>query len=132
MNEKDTIIATLKAQNYHLLWLLMEYVIHRYLLSNTHGRLNGTEKAEAHLKLSAIFIAYKYRCSIDRAESHEYLMTVHDATQELTGQLDKEIGFPIKDASCDIDYDMFAGRFFSRFVQLAEKACESKMQSGES
>jgi len=49
----------IKLDNRHLLWLLMEFPIHRYLLANTKGRLNGMEKAEKHLALSAIYVAAK-------------------------------------------------------------------------
>ena len=51
--------TNLANQNRHLLWMLMEFSIHRYLLSNTRGRIDGFEKAEKHIELSAIFIAAK-------------------------------------------------------------------------
>jgi hypothetical protein len=111
----------LKQENKHLLWLLMEHGIFRYLLSNTRGRLNGSEKAEQHLNLSAIFVAAKKMCSIDKAKSYDECMIVHDATQKLTGYLDTEIGFPI-DEDDDIDYDKLSRKFFDKFIALADEA----------
>jgi len=111
----------IKLENRHLLWLLMDFPIHRYLLSNTIGRLNGFEKAEQHLALSAIFVAAKKRCDEDQAKRYPEWMIVHDATQKLTDYLDTEIGFPINETD-DIDYEMFARKFFDKFIALAEKA----------
>ena len=111
--------TNLKNQNRHLLWMLMEFSIGRYLLSNSYGRLNGFEKAERHIELCAIFIASKLLCSIDSAKSDERLMLIHDATQKLTGHMDKEIGFPINESP--YDYDELASKFFDRFLELAEE-----------
>ena len=97
----------------------MCFPIHRYLLSNTMGRLNGGEKAEQHIKLSAIFIASKCFCSIDKAESDDRLMRIHDATQKLTDSMDIEIGFPVFEA--EYDMDKLSRKFFDRFVELAEE-----------
>ena len=110
----------LEKQNRHLLWLLMEHSIVRYLLSNTHGRLNGHEKAEQHIQLSAIFLAYKKICSIDKARTDDDWIKIHNATRELTDHLDREIGFPIYERPDD--YDELARKFFDRFIELAEKA----------
>lgn len=109
----------LEKQNRHMLWLLMEFPIRRYLLSNTHGRLNGNEKAEQHIAMSAIFLAYKKMCSIEKARNDEDWIKIHDATQKLTDNLDKEIGFPIYEAP--EDYDELGRKFFDRFVELADK-----------
>lgn len=109
----------LEKQNKYLIWLLMEHAIVRYLLSNTHGRLNGFEKAEQHIELCAIFIAIKMFCSTDKARNNEKIMKIHDATRELTDNMDKEIGFPIFE--CPEDYDDLALKFFDRFMEIAEK-----------
>ena len=109
----------LEKQNRHLLWLLMEFPIIRYLLSNTYGRLNGPEKAERHMDLCAIFIASKTFCSIDNASWNEFFMKIHDATRALTDHMDKEIGFPIYERP--EDYDESSRKFFNRFLALAEK-----------
>jgi len=114
------LLMNLKKQNRHLLWMLMEFSIARYLLANTHGRLDGFEKAERHIDLAAIFIASKRFCSIDKAKSDEKLMLIHDASRELTDHLDTEIGFPIHERPDD--YDELSRKFFDRFLELAEKA----------
>jgi len=116
--------ANIKSQNRHLLWMLMEFSIGRYLLSNSYGRLNGFEKAQTHRELCAIFIASKRLCSIDRAKSDESLMLIHDATQRLTGYMDEEIGFPIDEQP--EDYDELARKFFDRFIELAEEAWNNR------
>lgn len=107
----------------HLLWLLMEFDIHRYLIVNTRGRLDGYEKAMRHINLCAIFVASMKYCSIDRAKSYDEWKKVHDATQKLTDYMDKEIGFPI-DSSDEADYDKLALKFFNRFIELAEKCID--------
>lgn len=114
----------LAKQNRHLLWMLMDHSIYRYLLSNAHGRLNGYEKAEKHIELSAIFIASKLLCSIEEAKHDDRWILIHDATQELTDNLDREIGFPIHESPDN--YDELARKFFDRFLKLAEKAWKKK------
>ena len=121
MNKKE-----LEKQNKHLLWLLMEFPIVRYLLSNTHGRFNGSEKAEQHIALSAIFLAYKKMCSLNKARTDDDWMKIHDATTELTDHLDREIGFPIYDRPDD--YDELARKFFDRFIELAEKSLKQPLE----
>jgi hypothetical protein len=114
MKKKD-----IEKQNRHLLWMNMEFPIVRYLLSNTHGRLNGTEKAERHIDLCAIFLASKLFCSIDKARSNDNWIRIHDATRKLTDNLDGEIGFPIFETP--EDYEQLALKFFDRFLELAEE-----------
>ena len=111
--------SKLEKQNRHLLWLLMEHSIGRYLLSNTYGRINGYEKAERHIELSAIFIASKLLCSLDSAKGDEKLLKIHDATRELTDNLDSEIRLPLDDS--EYDHNDLARKFFDRFLELAEK-----------
>jgi len=118
MNKKD-----LEIQNIHLLWLLMEFAIHRYLMANTNGRLNGHEKAEQHINMCAIFLAYKKLCSINKARNDDDWIKIHNDTQLLTDNLDKEIGFPINETP--EDYEYLARKFFIRFIELAEKSYSS-------
>lgn len=108
-----------------MLWLLMEFPIRRYLLANTHGRLNGNEKAEQHIEMSAIFLACKKMCSIEKARHDDDWIKIHDATQELTDDLDTEIGFPIYETP--EDYDELDRKFFDRFIELAERAFDEKL-----
>ena len=91
----------------------------RYLLSKTPGRLNGYDKAEQHLNLSAIFLASKLFCSIDKARSNENLMRIHEATTKLTDHMDKEIGFSTSEE--EYDYYGLSRKFFDRFIELAEE-----------
>ena len=119
----------LKKQNRHLLWMSMEFIIARYLLANIRCRANGIEKAERHIELSTIFIASKRLCDIDKVKSKYWdeMMKIHDATQKLTGHLDKEIGFNIND-DCPENLRDLELKFFDRFIELAEEAWEKSVR----
>lgn len=108
----------------NLLWIGMEFATHRYLFANTHGRLDGNEKAERHLELSKFYIASRRSCAIDDADEHwGEVMRIHNATSKLTSYLDQEIGFPIFDS--DIDYDEMSRKFFDRFIEIADAEWEA-------
>lgn len=132
MSETSTIDELLeKGKNYtsktfelnakHLLWLLMEFGIHRYLQSNTYGKADGSQKAHWHFELCKIAIASIYQCDIeDAAEDDErlaHLKRIHGESQELTCNLDKEIGFPLKEKSPN--YEKLAPLFFDKFIEIA-------------
>jgi len=110
----------------HVLWLLMEHDINRYLMSNAEGRQDGYAKAMHHIKLCEIYVAGIKGCSIDKAgmifndggESFLY-EDIHDKTQALTAYMDEVIGFPITGRP---DYDRLAPKFFREFVKLAKTA----------
>ena len=107
----------------HALWLLMDFVIHRYLMSNTKGRENGCAKAERHLELSKIYIASRLFISMDKAERHwTKVMKIHDATSVMTSRLNTSINFPIDD-ECP-DYDKYSYKFFTKFIELADEEWE--------
>lgn len=112
---------SLAKQNRHLLWMAMDFPIVRYLLANTHGRANGAEKAERHIELTCIYLASKMLCpSVEKVKSLHWdlMMKIHNATQVLTNNLDREIGFPIYDTPDD--YDALALKFFDKFILYAE------------
>lgn len=119
----------------HALYMLMSFPIHRYLMANTTGRLDGAEKADVHLRLSYIYIASQMgivdpdgatRVMVG-AKTHDdgwvqhgtmAYTYIHDATQELTDYMDEVIGFPIDDTRPD--YDTLAPKFFEEFIRLAD------------
>lgn len=118
----------------HLLWLLMEHPIHRYLMSNAEGRLDGSEKAEQHIQMSYIYVASRQGTPIDCAPRIEYNWSfkdgpvyteflykkIHDATAEgLTDYMDEVIGFPITGRP---EYNTLAPKFFKEFIRLADEA----------
>ena len=113
---------SIKKQNRHLLWMSMEFAIGRYLLANIRSRANGCEKAQRHIEISSIFLASKLLCDIDKAKSGHWdeMMRIHDATQKLTCNLDKEIGFDIDD-DCPENLRDLELKFFDRFLELAEE-----------
>ena len=118
-----------KERTTHLLWLLMKFDIHRYLMSNADGRWDGSEKATRHVNLSHTYVASRHGTSqeaagriryISHGEYEEMLYThIHDHTQELTGSMDEVIGFPIEGRP---DYDTLAPKFFKEFIRLADEA----------
>lgn len=103
--------------------LHLDHAIHRYLMSNAAGRINGAEKATRHIELCTFYVAAvrgiddldKVRRNVGEAD----YQSVHQATQALTDHLDEVIGFPIKDRP---DYDALAPKFFEHFHELAMKA----------
>jgi hypothetical protein len=109
----------------HALWLLMNFNIHRYLMSNAQGRWNGAEKAMCHIELCKLYVAVVRLTEPDAVmmEHMEDWKAVHDKTQELTDHLDEVIGFPLSDTP---DYDNLAPLFFEKFITLAGEALGHK------
>ncbi len=109
----------------HACWLLMQHSIHRYLMSNAHGRWNGAEKAMRHLELCKMYVAVICGGEIEDAlPMHEDdFLAVHSKTQELTGSMDEAIGFPLESMP---DYDALAPLFFEKFMDLARAAIAQK------
>jgi len=119
----------------HMLWLLMDRHVHRYLLVNTVGRENGAEKAEHHLQMSYIYVASRMGTSIDLASRISYNWSykggtvynsmlykhIHDSTQELTNYMDEVIGFPLEEGVRP-DYNELSIKFFNEFIRIADKA----------
>lgn len=103
-------------------WLHCELYITRYLISNTHGRLDGSEKALRHAELCKFYVAAVRGASdVDLARRHyesDY-QAVHKKTQELTDYMDEVIGFPLNSTP---DYTELAPLFFERFHALALEA----------
>lgn len=105
----------------HVCWLHTQFNIHRYLMSNADGRLDGAEKAHRHMQLCYFYVAairgleesdHEVKCGDD-------FDAVHDKTADLTSFLDEEIGFPLKGVP---DYDKLAPLFFDKFHALAIEA----------
>lgn len=98
------------------------HAVHRYLMCNSAGRLDGAEKALRHAELCRFYLAVVYGThDPDRAggEYPDEYERVHDATQALTDYMDEAIGFPIEGRP---DYDKLAPAFFERFHALAMQA----------
>ena len=117
----------------HMLWLLMDRHVRRYLLVNTRGREDGAEKAEHHIRMSYIYVASKMGTSIDlapritfkRAGLYEETLYkhIHDRTQVLTSHMDEVIGFPLEEGVRP-DYQTLAPLFFNEFIRIADEAFE--------
>lgn len=107
----------------HAMWLLCRFEVHRYLMSNTHGRWNGAEKALRHMNLCTNFVAALTGDEEQTARMHnpELYTVIHDRTQLLlTDNLDTSIGFPLEDERPD--YDVYAPKFFALFYETAMDA----------
>ena len=99
----------------HALWLLMEHDIHRYLMSNAHGRWDGAEKAQKHTSMCNILVSVYTQQPLDEVSHTELWDIVHTTSQVLTDNLDTEIGFPLESRP---DYNVLAPLFFERFIAL--------------
>lgn len=106
-----------------------DFMIARYLMSNTKGCLDGAEKAQRHIQLCQFYVAaFRGYSDPDRIrreftaafDGEEDFQKVHERTQELTDHLDRVIGFPVNDVRPD--YDKFVPLFFEKFHELALKA----------
>lgn len=100
-------------------WLHCQTTIIQYLLSNTHGRENGTAKAIHHAELCRFYVAVVKNVSDVELVRHSFedeYQAVHLKTQELTDYLDEVIGFPLDSSP---DYEALAPLFFINFHQLA-------------
>lgn len=101
-------------------WLHTRFIIARYLMSISHGRWSGAEKAQRHMELCNFYVAAVHGIAdADQAfdlREEEY-HAVHAATQELTDRLDETIDFPVDDPHPD--YDLYEQRFFEAFHRIA-------------
>lgn len=107
----------------HACWLHTQHFIHRYLMSNADGRLDGAEKAHRHRQLCSFYVAVVF--GIEEDEVHKEFKTldaynkIHEETSELTDYMDEQIGFPLKGRP---DYDKLVPLFFDKFHSLAMKS----------
>lgn len=109
-----------------LLYMMLEFKIHRYLLANTYGRLDGNEKAEQHLEISSILFSYIFEEQYNERKHWKTMMRIHNFLAEiLTDRLDEVIGFPIDKLSCEIDYDDYGKRFFNVIIANMDKIKEN-------
>ena len=105
-----------------LLYILLEFDIHRYLLANTYKRHDPSEKAEKHMKISSVLFSYIFAREYNELKNWQIMMKIHDCLAEiLTNRLDEVIGFPIDKESCEIDYHEFGKRFFNVIIENMDK-----------
>ena len=105
-----------------LLYMMLEFDIHRYLLANTFGRLCGSEKAEYHIKISSVIFSYVFAEQYNERRHWQPMMRIHNFLAEiLTDRLDEEIGFPTDKTSSEIDYDEFGKRFFNVIIKNIDR-----------
>ena len=102
-----------------------DFDCHHYLMVHAKGRSDGMEKAERHRDLCKTFTSALCCLPYDKVTvlTKEYKL-VHEATQSLTGYLDKEIGFPLDEEYPN--YDVLVPKFFKKFYAIARKTLRSK------
>lgn len=78
----------------------MHHPMMRYLIVNSHGRLDGAEKATRHDEMCRYYVGLHYQITPDlaRRRHEEAYQKVHAATQVLTNDL-TAIGFPLYERS---------------------------------
>ena len=100
-----------------------QFMVHRYLMANSEGRLDGAEKAKRHIELCEFYVALHFGWSdpgsvqvqVDGAD--ELFQEIHKKTEEkLTDRMDEVIGFPIKGMP---NYGKLAPLFFDVFHSVA-------------
>lgn len=99
-----------------LLWRLLEFPIHRYLLSFRKHCGSGVERAERHIEISKALWEVLH-CKTALSEHHEEWMAIHDLiADEITNHLPKTIGFDL-DAE-EHDWDILSDRLFKKLLRL--------------
>lgn len=74
---------------------VLDFPIHRYLLSNSCDRLDGYEKAMVHQEISQLVFEF-IACKLYTVHDCRVVKKIHDYLAEiLTDRLDEVIGFPI-------------------------------------
>jgi hypothetical protein len=94
-------------------------------MNNADGREDGYEKAQNHMSLCRFYVALFRNCETDDVLTIED-KAVHDTTQELTDNLDEQIGFPLKGRP---DYDNLAPMFFRKFHEIAMITLQERYES---
>ena len=101
----------------------LRFIIARYLMANTFGRLDGAEQAQRHIEMCEFYTAIAFNTSgtdgvrnrFDGAE--EFFSKLHDTSQDkLTDHLDTVIGFPLDKQP---DYNKMELLFFDIFHGIA-------------
>jgi hypothetical protein len=108
----------------------LDHCIHRYLMSNSKGRMDGHEKAMCHAEMCSFYVAVVRGHDQPDRVRHDFeadYQAVHTKTQELTDNLDT-IGFPL---DCRPDYEELVPLFFERFHALALEAMNVALEPAE-
>lgn len=112
-------ILKLSKREEFLLWKLLEFGIHRYILCISR-RNSGAERAEIHLKMSETILE-TLQVKTYNGRDFNKKKKVHDIiAQELTDNLDKTIDMDL-DFGAELDYDILADRFFRKLLKIDYK-----------
>ena len=103
-----------------------QFMVARYLMANSEGRLDGAEKAQRHIELCEFYAALAFgwsdpdsvQGSVDGAI--ELFQKIHYETAEkLTDRMDEVIGFPVTGRP---NYGKLGSLFFDAFHDVAIKS----------
>jgi hypothetical protein len=112
-----------------MLFRAMEFEIHRYLLANTYGRLDGNEKYERHKNISVILYEFLTGKKYNEIKDFSKMRNIHDYLAEiLTDRMDEVIDFPIYEKP--YDYDELTQRFFYVIINHLDEI-ENELYNGE-
>ena len=107
----------------HLLWIILNFDIHRYILANSFERNDGAEKADRHIKISKMICHYimsdgglytirniEDEYPVGWQDIHDYLADI------LTDRLDETIGMVLSRRMTHDEQDDCVRKFFDVII----------------
>ena len=102
-----------------MLIYLLEFPVHRYLLSNSFQRIDGFEKAQRHIEISKLIVRFIFLCDENSKQVVKYWIIVHDYLSEiLTSKMDEVIEFPLHEPLYGSEvFGILSKRFLDVIIQ---------------
>jgi hypothetical protein len=101
-----------------MLHYLLDFHCIRYMMCNSKGRFDGSERADIHIGISTALCNFILCEGTPRHEDtynvNECTMKVHDYLADiLTDRMDEVIGYPIDRSLHSAEFDEYAQKFFN-------------------
>lgn len=101
-----------------MLHYLLDFHCIRYMMCNSKGRFDGSERADIHIGIARVLCNFILCEGTPRNEDtynvNECTMKVHDYLADiLTDRMDEVIGYPIDRQLYADDFDEYAKKFFN-------------------
>lgn len=98
-----------------MLWKLMEFSLHRYLLSL---KRSGAERAERHIEISKLIWEIQNLKTATGADWKDYIKIHGLIAEEITDHLDKTIDLDLDLEQSEWNYDLLVDRFFKKILKI--------------